>query len=157
MIGDLLNEGCIRNKNIVGLTVFIMILFSISVQMAEGLHFGVVPYVCRPALGIVSGMVGAGGNSGAVLTLWTIFKNSEVERTDDGFMILGGVIIGTSLLMWAMYFPDMGGMLFKAGQIPYDPQRVKIPADYRGTDAMNYDNVGGEKADAEAKTTETHA
>ena len=56
---------------------------------AEGLHFGVVPYVCRPALGIVSGMVGAGGNAGAVLTLWTIFKNPAVERTDRGYTILG--------------------------------------------------------------------
>merc|ERR1712087_389000 len=82
-----------------------------TVQMAEGLHFGVVPYVCRPALGIVSGMVGAGGNAGAVLTLWTIFKNTSVARTDTGYMILGGVIIATSLLMFGIYFPDQGGWL----------------------------------------------
>lgn len=29
------------------------------IQAAEGLHYGIVPYVSRPALGIVSGMVSA--------------------------------------------------------------------------------------------------
>jgi len=139
MIGDLENMDCIRNKNIVGLTVFIMIIFSICVQMAEGLHFGVVPYVSRPALGVVSGMVGAGGNGGAVLTLWTIFKNTAVARTDSGFIILGIVIIATSLSMFGIYFPDTGGMLFKAGGLgSYDPQRIKPPSDFRGADQMDY-------------------
>merc|ERR1712060_847950 len=136
---------CIRNNDLVGLVVFIMILFSTTVQMAEGLHFGVVPYVCRPALGIVSGMVGAGGNLGAVITLWTIFKNSAVERTDEGYVILGAVIICTSLLMFGIYFPDMGGMLFKAGQIPYDPQRVKVPEGYRGADVLDHSKAGQDK------------
>merc|ERR1711920_343864 len=54
--------------------------------------------------------------SGAVLTLWTIFKNSAVARTDEGYVILGAVIICTSLLMFGIYFPDMGGMLFKPGR-----------------------------------------
>jgi len=139
MLGDLQNMDCIRNKNIVGLTVFIMILFSICVQMAEGLHFGVVPYVSRPALGVVSGMVGAGGNAGAVLTLWTIFKNAAVARTDSGFIILGCVIIGTSLSMFGIYFPEQGAMLFKAGGLgSYDPQRIKPPSDFRGSDQLDY-------------------
>jgi len=139
MIGDIEHMDCIRNKNIVGLTVFIMIIFSICVQMAEGLHFGVVPYVSRPALGVVSGMVGAGGNGGAVLTLWTIFKNAAVVRTDEGFIVLGCVIIVTSLSMFGIYFPELGGMLFKPGGLgSYDPQRIKPPADFRGADQMDY-------------------
>merc|ERR1711920_429555 len=145
LVGDENNSDCIRNQGLLGLVVFIMMMFSTTVQMAEGLHFGVVPYVCRPALGIVSGMVGAGGNSGAVLTLWTIFKNSAVERTDDGYVILGAVIICTSLLMFGIYFPDMGGMLFKAGQIPYDPQRVKVPEGYRGADVLDHSKAGQDK------------
>merc|ERR1719191_527560 len=134
-----------------------MILFSTTVQMAEGLHFGVVPYVCRPALGIVSGMVGAGGNAGAVLTLWTIFKNPAVERTDRGFLILGAVILGTSTLMWLIYFPDQGGMFFKAGQLRYDPQRVKVPEGYRGADqlkAINTSKANETKKETDAETHE---
>ena len=44
-------------------------------QAAEGLHFGIVPYVSRPALGIVSGMVSAGGNLGAVMLLGSFFED----------------------------------------------------------------------------------
>eukprot|EP00308_Calcidiscus_leptoporus_P021529 CAMPEP_0119351322 /NCGR_PEP_ID=MMETSP1334-20130426/619_1 /TAXON_ID=127549 /ORGANISM="Calcidiscus leptoporus, Strain RCC1130" /LENGTH=623 /DNA_ID=CAMNT_0007364095 /DNA_START=49 /DNA_END=1920 /DNA_ORIENTATION=- len=143
LIGDNEHPNCVRNQDLLGLVVFIMMLFSTTVQMAEGLHFGVVPYVCRPALGIVSGMVGAGGNSGAVLTLWTIFKNTSVARTDDGYVILGAVIVSTSLLMFAIYFPDMGGMLFKAGSLKYDPQRVKVPEGYRGADVLDHSVAAG--------------
>mmetsp|Transcript_5679 Transcript_5679/g.13152 ORF Transcript_5679/g.13152 Transcript_5679/m.13152 type:complete len:619 (-) Transcript_5679:531-2387(-) len=143
LVADLKNSDCIRNSGLLGVVVFVMILFSTTVQMAEGLHFGIVPYVCRPALGIVSGMVGAGGNSGAVLTLWTIFKNTSVARTDDGYVILGAVIVSTSLLMFAIYFPDMGGMLFKAGSLKYDPQRVKVPEGYRGADVLDHSVAAG--------------
>ena len=33
-------DGCISNSGTVGLVVFIMFLFSVAVQMAEGLTFG---------------------------------------------------------------------------------------------------------------------
>mmetsp|Transcript_51621 Transcript_51621/g.112342 ORF Transcript_51621/g.112342 Transcript_51621/m.112342 type:complete len:614 (+) Transcript_51621:249-2090(+) len=151
IVADILNDDCIRNNDLIGLVLFIMIMFSTCVQMAEGLHFGVVPYVSRPALGIVSGMVGAGGNAGAVLTLWTIFK--QVDRTDTGFMILGGVIIGTSFLQWLIYFPDAGGMFFKAGSLNYDPQRIKPPEGYRGADALDYSNVTVGESKGEVSTT----
>lgn len=134
------DRDCIMNADLSGIVVLVMIFFSTCVQMAEGLHFGVVPYVSRPALGIVSGMVGAGGNAGAVLTLWTIFK--QVDRSDTGFMILGAVVMASSLVMFGIYFPKEGGMLFKPGGLgTYDPQRWKPPADFRGADQMDYQNV----------------
>ncbi|RKR06605.1 NNP family nitrate/nitrite transporter-like MFS transporter [Kushneria sinocarnis] len=43
-----------------------MVIFSLFVQMAEGATFGVVPFINRKALGAVAGIVGAGGNAGAV-------------------------------------------------------------------------------------------
>jgi MFS transporter, NNP family, nitrate/nitrite transporter len=43
-----------------------MILFSLFVQMAEGATYSVVPFINRQALGSVAGIVGAGGNAGAV-------------------------------------------------------------------------------------------
>ena len=43
-----------------------MIVFSVFVQMAEGATFGVVPFINPAALGGVAGIVGAGGNAGAV-------------------------------------------------------------------------------------------
>ncbi|CAN0487653.1 unnamed protein product, partial [Discosporangium mesarthrocarpum] len=44
-----------------------LLLFSLGVQSAEGTSYGIVPYICPEATGAVSGIVGAGGNFGAVM------------------------------------------------------------------------------------------
>jgi NNP family nitrate/nitrite transporter-like MFS transporter len=44
------------------------IVFSVFCQQACGLHFGITPFVSRRAYGVVSGLVGAGGNVGAAIT-----------------------------------------------------------------------------------------
>ena len=67
-------DNCICNSGKAPVVVTLLFLFSVCVQAAEGLSFGVVPYISRPALGVVSGMVGAGGNCGAVAVLQTFFK-----------------------------------------------------------------------------------
>merc|ERR1719267_429093 len=137
---------CISNQGASGQVVLFMILFSLCVQAAEGLHYGIVPYVSRPALGIVSGMVGAGGNLGAVIALWSFFKGGDI-RTDEGFFRLGFMVIGLTALMFFIYFPDMGGMLVPAGALgSYNPQLWKPPADYRGADSMDFSAVKDNKA-----------
>ena len=142
---------CISNQNSAGMSVFCMILFSLCVQAAEGLHYGIVPYVSRPALGIVSGMVGAGGNLGAVIALRSFFFAGDIRR-DEGFLRLGIMVIGLTALMFFIYFPDMGGMLFPAGGLgKYDPQIIKPPADYRGADSMDFAN----NKDNKEKTSST--
>lgn len=138
-------SDCISNQNMSGACLAIMILFSIFVQAAEGLHYGVVPYVSRPALGVVSGMVGAGGNLGAVIATSIFFKGSSM-RTDTGILYLGITILAVTLSCFAIYFPESGGMLFGAGKLKYDPQIIKPPADYRGADSMDFANVN--KADS---------
>merc|ERR1719238_1860838 len=132
--------GCIQNGNSLGATFIVMIAFSIFVQMAEGLHFGIVPYISRPALGVVSGMVGAGGNFGGVMGIKYIV-NAYIPL-DQGFIHLGIVIMALSLSIFGIYFPEHGGMLFKAGGLgSYDPQLIKPPADLRGADQMDYSNA----------------
>merc|ERR1711861_65221 len=74
---------CIMHQNMAGVVVLVMIMFSLCVQAAEGLHYGIVPYVSRPALGIVSGMVGAGGNLGGVVALRAFFFAKAI-RVDQG-------------------------------------------------------------------------
>jgi len=43
-----------------------MLLFSLCIQMSEGATYSVVPFINKKALGAVAGIVGAGGNAGAV-------------------------------------------------------------------------------------------
>merc|ERR1711990_863953 len=140
------DQTCLHHTAPLGLTMFVMVLFSTFVQMAEGLHYGIVPYVSRPALGIVSGIVGAGGNLGAVISLSAFFKGKDI-RTDEGYLKLGIMVIGLTALMFFIYFPDMGGMLVPAGVLgSYNPQLWKPPADYRGADSMDFSAVKDNKA-----------
>ncbi|WP_147676586.1 MFS transporter [Algibacter pacificus] len=63
---------------IVGVTF--LILFSLSVQMAEGATFSVVPFINKKAIGSVSGIVGAGGNVGAFLAAMLLKSQSAVAE-----------------------------------------------------------------------------
>jgi len=126
---------CIKNSDTIFVSIIIVLIFSIFVQMAEGLHFGIVPYVSRPALGIVSGMVGAGGNLGSVIALNWFFTDSM--RSDEAIIQMGIAIIGFTLLLWGVHFPEYGSMFFAKGAIGYDPQLIPVPAGVRGADEMD--------------------
>lgn len=64
----------------------LLLLFGLFVKMASGATYAVVPFVNRKALGAVSGIVGAGGNAGAVAAGF-LFKGSLDWST--GLLVLG--------------------------------------------------------------------
>ena len=83
-----------------------MIVFSIFVQMSEGATFSIVPFVNRNALGSVAGIVGAGGNAGAVAAGF-LFR-AESLSTQDAFMFLGGfVVLVSSLVLVVRFAPEV--------------------------------------------------
>merc|ERR1712070_87241 len=85
----------------------------------------------------MGGMVGAGGNFGGVMG--SRFIVGPLAGFDQGFIYLGIIIMTLSLSMFGIYFPEHGGMLFKAGGLgSYDPQLIKPPSDLRGADQLNY-------------------
>lgn len=87
----------------------VLLLFSLCVQMAEGATFGIVPFVDPPATGAVSGIVGAGGNFGAVAGGFLI--RPKVNRgISIGFRNLGFLVIASAFLIPLLYFPQYGGM-----------------------------------------------
>ena len=51
---------------VLALAIPMMIVFSLFVQMSEGATYSIVPFINKKALGAVAGIVGAGGNMGAV-------------------------------------------------------------------------------------------
>ncbi|WP_159022854.1 MFS transporter [Formosa sp. L2A11] len=60
--------------------IALLILFSLTVQMAEGATFSVVPFVNPKAIGSISGIVGAGGNVGAFLAAILLKSKSAVAE-----------------------------------------------------------------------------
>ncbi|KAL2924491.1 High affinity nitrate transporter 2.5 [Bienertia sinuspersici] len=96
--------------NTLSASIAVMIVFSVFVQAAEGLTFGVVPFVSRRSLGVVSGMTGAGGNVGAVITQVIFFRGSQF-KTEDGITYMGIMIIACSFGIASIYFPQWGGMI----------------------------------------------
>ena len=82
-----------QTKNL-GLAIFILVIFSSFVQAAEGSTYGIVPYVDPPSTGSIAGIVGAGGNFGAVC-FGLCFRQLGTTRA---FNIMGYAILGSSLL-----------------------------------------------------------
>jgi len=127
-------DPCVSNSGQLPTVIILFFLFSLAVQMAEGLTYGVVPFVSRPALGVVSGMVGAGGNAGSMITLAAFFRGTG--RDDVGLINMGITILAVTMLLIFVHFPEHGSMFFKKGAISYDPQFIKPPAGYRGADDL---------------------
>ncbi len=67
-----------------------MIIFSLFVQMSEGATFSVVPFINKRALGAVAGIVGAGGNFGAVCAGF-LFKSGAITWP-QALLILGVMV-----------------------------------------------------------------
>ena len=84
------------------LAVGAMIIFSLFVKMSQGATFSVVPFVNRKALGPVAGIVGAGGNAGAVAAGF-LFR-LEGLSTEQALMILGLAVVLVSPLIFLVQF-----------------------------------------------------
>lgn len=95
------------------LAVISMVIFSLFVQMAEGATYGVVPFINKKALGSVAGIVGAGGNAGAVAAGF-LFR-SEGITTQDALMYLGiFVLIASSFAFLVKFSPEVQALEDKA-------------------------------------------
>ena len=84
------------------LAIAAMIVFSLFVQMAEGATYAVVPFVNKKAIGTVSGIVGAGGNTGAVLAGF-LFKSESLNYA-EALAILGMTVTLVSLFAFLIRF-----------------------------------------------------
>jgi NNP family nitrate/nitrite transporter-like MFS transporter len=79
-----------------------MIVFSLFTQMSEGATYSVVPFINKRALGSVAGIVGAGGNMGAVAAGF-LFR-VETLTWPIALLILGAVVSVTSFLALGVRF-----------------------------------------------------
>jgi len=79
-----------------------MIVFSLFVQMSEGATYSVVPFISKKALGSVSGIVGAGGNMGAVAAGFLL--RAESITWPQALLIMGALVLVCSFATYAVGF-----------------------------------------------------
>lgn len=87
---------------VLALAIPAMVVFSLFVQMSEGATYSIVPFINKKALGAVSGIVGAGGNMGAVCAGF-LFR-SESLSYPQALMILGFLVTGFSFFTLLVRF-----------------------------------------------------
>ncbi|ALK95953.1 MFS transporter [Massilia sp. WF1] len=94
MVGEGLGLLWFSQTGGVASAIVAMLSFGLCTHMACGATYALVPFVNRRALGGVAGIVGAGGNVGAVLAGFLMKGTGDVRQT---LMILGGVVLVSSL------------------------------------------------------------
>jgi NNP family nitrate/nitrite transporter-like MFS transporter len=107
--------------------VSIMILFALFVKMSNGATFSVVPFINQKSLGLVSGIVGAGGNVGAMM-MGFVFKSESISY-DQGFLYIGVAVCVVSLMAFFINFPATKQEEIKAGTEPVKKEVVKEEAE----------------------------
>ncbi|CAM8924899.1 unnamed protein product [Rhodiola kirilowii] len=90
-------------------SILVICGFSLFVQAASGLTFGVVPFVSNRSLGVISGMTGSGGTVGAVVTQMLLFSGSKFSK-QTSISLMGCMMIVFTLPVSLLYFPQQGGM-----------------------------------------------
>jgi NNP family nitrate/nitrite transporter-like MFS transporter len=112
---------------ILPIAMICLILFSMNVQAAEGASFGIVPFVDPANKGVVSGLVGAGGNLGAVIwgLIYKEFGSKDQERT--GMLVIGCIVTGSALMCLGLQINGAGLFWGEEGEEPGQKNKDSPP------------------------------
>jgi len=117
--------------------IIVLIFFSIFVQAAEGSTYGIVPYVNPPITGSISGIIGAGGNVGAV-AFGFCFRQLSYK---NAFIIMGSVIIFSSTLSIFIRFKQYGGLFYRETLPKKSNQICEVTSDTSASDNSKVNDV----------------
>ena len=95
LLGEGLALMLFSRMDVLFLAIPMLIVFSLFTQMSEGATYSVVPFVNKKALGAVAGIVGAGGNAGAVAAGF-LFKSEMAWN--NAFLVIGMLVCCASVL-----------------------------------------------------------
>eukprot|EP00438_Fugacium_kawagutii_P031559 Skav207688 [mRNA] locus=scaffold1757:23334:26001:+ [translate_table: standard] len=112
--------GLVDNSQPWYVALAVLVCFSLFVQMAEGTSYGIVPFMNKPQLAIVSALVGAGGNLGAVIAGFCFYK--AIDDPLIPFQVHAGYVMFWALLTPVYYWKEHGGMFHG----PAEPAKDKI-------------------------------
>jgi NNP family nitrate/nitrite transporter-like MFS transporter len=101
MLGEGIGLLWFANAGAVAYAVIAMLCFGLFTHMACGATYALVPFVEPKALGGVAGIVGAGGNAGAVLAGFLMKGTGDVRQT---LLILSALVVASSICAIAVRF-----------------------------------------------------
>jgi MFS transporter, NNP family, nitrate/nitrite transporter len=96
----------------IGMAIFMMFFFGLSLKMANGATYSLVPFISPIAVGSVAGIVGAGGNIGAMLIAF-MFKAKAVNVTKE--VIVNGVATSKTMIDYTAAFLLLGYIILGIG------------------------------------------
>ncbi|GAB3008527.1 MFS transporter [Niabella terrae] len=82
--------------------ILFMLLFALFLKMANGATYAITPFISEKDMGLVSGVVGAGGNLGGML-FGFLFKSDAISY-GQAFSYIAAIIILVSLLVMLTRF-----------------------------------------------------
>jgi NNP family nitrate/nitrite transporter-like MFS transporter len=103
LAGFLLAEGIgiilFSKAGSLGMAIVSMLLFALFLKMANGGTYSIVPFINKDAIGSVAGIVGAGGNIGAMLVGF-LFKSKSISYVDAFLYIgIGVAVVGVFVFL----------------------------------------------------------
>jgi NNP family nitrate/nitrite transporter-like MFS transporter len=96
--------ACFSQARWLPLAITAMLVTGLFIKMSNGATYSIVPFVNKRALGAVAGIVGAGGNVGAVLAGF-LFKTASLTWP-QALLILGAVVGASSALALTVRFSE---------------------------------------------------
>ena len=85
-----------------GIAIISMLSFALFLKIANGATYGIVPFINEKNVGLVSGIVGAGGNLGGML-FGFLFKSKNISYA-EAFTFIGITVIVVSAAVLATRF-----------------------------------------------------
>jgi NNP family nitrate/nitrite transporter-like MFS transporter len=103
LAGFLLAEGIgiilFAKAGSLSMAIASMLLFALFLKMANGGTYSIVPFINKDAIGSVAGIVGAGGNIGAMLVGF-LFKSKSISYVDAFLYIgIGVAVVGVFVFL----------------------------------------------------------
>jgi NNP family nitrate/nitrite transporter-like MFS transporter len=80
-----------------GMAIFSMITFALFLKMANGTTYAITPFINEKNVGLVSGIVGAGGNVGGML-FGFLFKSKSITYP-EAFSYIGMIAVAVSVIV----------------------------------------------------------
>jgi MFS transporter, NNP family, nitrate/nitrite transporter len=99
-------EGCglllFAQSGTLVIAITTMLTFALFLKMSNGATYGIVPFINPKNVGLVSGIVGAGGNLGGML-FGFLFKSSTITYV-QAFSYIGYIVIGVACIILVTRF-----------------------------------------------------